>query len=72
MGDVQGLSAQGFNCHRRKMSGCNYLGAVFLGGNCLGCNCLGGNCLEGLIVQGEIVLFSLARDIIYGWPLSNF
>ena len=57
MGDVQGLSVQGVNYHRRKLSECNFLGATFLGGNCpgdiclgaiaLGGNCLGGNCLEG-------------------------
>ena len=53
MGDVQGSSVKGINYRRRKLSGCNYLGAIFLSENCpgvivrraimLGSNCPGGN-----------------------------
>ena len=44
MGDVQGSSVHGVNYPRRKMSRCNYLGAIFLGGNCPEGNCSAGNC----------------------------
>ena len=59
MGDVQGSSVQGVNYPRRKLSGCNYLGAIFLcencsGGNCLGAVCQGGNCLGGQLSRGEL------------------
>ena len=49
MGDVQGA-----NYPRRKLSGCNYLGAIFLGENCPGGNCLGGGWSVGVIVWGEL------------------
>ena len=54
MGDIQGSSVQGVNYPRRKMYGCNYLGAIFLGGNCMGGNCprwdlSGDNCPEGIV-----------------------
>ena len=53
MGDVQGA-----NYPRRKLSGCNYLGAIFLGENCPGGNCLGGvvrgvNCLGAVVLGGN-------------------
>ena len=44
MGDVQGLSVQGFNYHWRKLSWCNYLEAIFLSVN-----------FPGGIVWGAIV-----------------
>ena len=55
MGDIQGV-----NYHRRKLPGCNYLGAIFPDGNCLGviiwgAIVLGGHCPRG-IVQGAIDL----------------
>ena len=61
------VDVQGVNYPRRKLPGCNHLGAIFLGGTSPGCNCtggnylrvgaivLGGNCLGG-IVQGAIAL----------------
>ena len=36
MGDVQGSSVQGVNYPRRKLTRCNYLGAILLGENCPG------------------------------------
>ena len=61
MGDVQGSSVQGVNYPRRKLTRCNYLGAILLGENCPGGNYLrwefsGGNCPEGNCARG-IVLF---------------
>ena len=51
MGDVQGSSIQGVNYPRRKLSECNYFGAIFLGGNCSGAF------VTGEIVQGGVVVF---------------
>ena len=65
MGDVQGSSVLGFNYPRRKLTRCNYLGAILLGENCPGAIILGGNfpgefsggnCPEGNCARG-IVLF---------------
>ena len=49
MGDVHGSSVLGVNYPRRKLSVCNYVGAIFLGGNSAGVKgpestCLRGNC----------------------------
>ena len=52
MGDVQGSSVKGINYRRRKLSGCNFLGAIFLSENCPGSNC------PGVIVRRAIMLGS--------------
>ena len=54
MADVQRSSVLGVNYSKRKVSGCNYLGAIFLGENCPGGNCLGGGLSGGLIEWGQL------------------
>ena len=58
MRHVQGLSVKGVNYLKRKLSGCNYLGAIFLGGDCLGVIAQeylsGGNCPGGNYLRWEL------------------
>lgn len=66
MGDVQGSSVHGVNYPRRKMSRCNYLGAIFLGGDCPEGNCPGGNCQGDNCLGGNHPVDNYPR-----WELSG-
>ena len=61
------------NYPRRKLPGCNHLGAIFLGGTSPGCNCTGGNYLRR---GGNCPRWELSREDCPGgncprWQLSG-